>query len=168
MLLIYTGDGKGKTSAAVGQAIRALGHGYSVVFVQFIKSNVQTGEQKILRQLLGDDFFIGGLGFCRNPEEKKKHRARAIATLEFVLTKMEKKLFMLVADEILYALQADLLTRAEIERILIKAKDNHTHLVFTGRGLPDFLLNRADLISEIKEIKHPFAQGIKAQKGIEY
>jgi len=168
MLLIYTGEGKGKTSAAVGQAVRAYGHGYSVVFVQFIKSNVQTGEQKVLRQLLGDNFFIGGLGFCRHSEEKQIHKARALATLEFVLTKMDQELFMLVADEILYALAADLLTRTEIEKILHKARKNNVHLVFTGRGLPDFLKKEADLISEINPIKHPFTKGIKAQKGIEY
>ncbi len=167
LVLIYTGNGKGKTSACVGQSIRALGQGLKVSFVQFMKRNQEAGEQVMLKQLLGDDFFASGLGFFRNEDERSKHRQAALNGLSFVYERLET-MHMLILDESLYALDAKLLMQEEVENLLIKSKEYKTHIVFSGRNAPKWLMDKADLVTEMQEIKHPWQQGIKASKGIEY
>lgn len=102
MLLVYTGDGKGKTSACVGQAIRAAGQGLPVAFVQFMKSDVQAGEQKMLAALTGITLHIGGCGFFLNEENRALHRDAALRTLEWATRHLDG-LFMMLLDEVLYA-----------------------------------------------------------------
>lgn len=167
MIIVYTGDGKGKTSASVGQAIRALGQGMRVCFAQFMKSNRSTGEQLFLGKTLGDDFYIGGCGFFRTEAERPQHRKAAQATLAWAQQHVAA-CAMLVLDEALYALRSGLVTQQEIESLLDAATAAGTHVVLSGRGLPNWLEARADIVSSLQEIKHAWQQGIAATRGIEY
>lgn len=167
MILIFTGDGKGKTSAAVGQAVRALGQGLRVGFFQYMKREGAAGEQEILRSLLGDLFAAGGLGLLRDAEQFPAHRKAAFTLTERVLTHIPE-LDMLVLDEALYALKAALLTKDELRGIIALCGEKNTHLVLSGRNAPEWLVQRADLVTEMREIKHPLAQGVSAARGIEF
>ncbi len=178
LIIVYTGNGKGKTSASVGQAIRALGHGFDVLFVQFMKGEDKAAEQTMLRSLLNDNFYVGGLGFFRDEKERPKHVHAAIQTLQMVMQRLEylapaehkesRSLHMIVLDEILYALHAQLLTQDEVETLLDAAQKKGVHVVLSGRYAPEWLIAKAHLVTELQEIKHPWKQGIKAQKGIEF
>lgn len=167
MILVYTGEGKGKTSASVGQAIRAVGQGMRVCFAQFMKSDQRTGEQVFLAQTLHDDFYIGGCGFFRAEAERPQHRLAAQNTLAWARQRVAV-CAMLVLDEALYALRAGLLSQQEIESLLDAAAAAGTHVVLSGRGLPAWLEARADTVSSLQEIKHAWRQGIPATRGIEY
>ena len=167
MILIYTGNGKGKTSASVGQAIRAHGQGLSVGFGQFMKRPDQAGEQRVLANLLQERFVAGGLGFFRNEQDREKHRQAALDLLswgEALLTSVD----MLVLDESLNVLRLGLLLPEEVKDLLEKARKTGTHLVLSGRGLPDWLAAEADLVTEMVEQKHPFNEGHQAMPGIEF
>lgn len=173
MLIIYTGDGKGKTTAAIGQTVRAKGQGFRVAFGQFMKRGDQAGEQQLLPGILGPDMFAAmGEGFFRNEKEREKHREAALRLLDWAREKLDAEaepgLDMLVLDETLYALGTGLLDRAEVEDLCDRAQRAGAHLVLTGRGLTDWLRERADLVTETHQIKHPYEQGITAQKGVEY
>lgn len=167
MLLIYTGNGKGKTSASVGQAVRAMGQGLKVAFAQFMKSDVKAGEQRLLERELGTDFFIGGCGFYRNEAEKEKHRAAALEVLDWAGARVQSH-DMLLLDEALYALGAGLVSDDELKRLIGRCRAGGTHLVLSGRGAPEWLLAEADMATEMTPLKHHFDAGIKAQKGIEF
>lgn len=167
MIIVYTGNGKGKTSATVGQALRAYGNAIPLCFVQFMKSDVQAGEQIALKKLLQENFYIGGCGFFRNEAEREKHRQAALAALAWLEQKKEE-VTMLCCDEILYAYHAKLVTQEEIENLINYCNEANKHLVLSGRYAPDWLIAQADIVSEIKEIKHASTKGIKAQRGIEY
>lgn len=167
MILVYTGNGKGKTSACVGQTVRALGQNMRVFFAQFMKRDEQAGEQVMLRRLLGDAFLPGGLGFFRREEERPPHRKAAQDTLAAVQTALPG-LDMLVLDESLYALKSGLLERAEMEALLDRAEREHVHVVLSGRDAPEWLQERAHLVTSMEEIKHPWQHGIKATRGIEF
>ena len=168
MLIIYTGDGKGKTSACVGQCIRALGQGYQVVFAQFMKRDGQAGEQKILRELLNDQFLAGGAGFFRSEAERNIHRGSVCKVLKWIFAHSTHDTDMLILDEALYALGSGLLEKSELEDIISMSKKKEIHLVLSGRGVPEWLEEKADLISSVTEIKHPWRKGIGAQRGIEF
>lgn len=167
MVIVYTGSGKGKTSACVGQAIRAHGQGLKVAFGQFMKRPGQAGEQKVLGELLGDCFFAGGKGFYRDEQQHKEHRTAA----EEVLTWAKERLLdmdMLILDESLYALGLGIVHEGELREIVSESLQKGVHLVLSGRGMPDWLRDEADLVTEMGEIKHPYAEGKKAVKGIEF
>lgn len=167
ILMVYTGEGKGKTSATVGQAMRALGQGLKVAFAQFMKSDVRAGEQRMLERELGADFFMGGCGFYRNEAEKARHRAAALEVLDWAGARASR-LDMLLLDEALYALGAGLLEDEELKVLIALCRKENTHLVLSGRGLPGWLLAEADTVTELVPRKHHYAAGIKAQKGIEF
>lgn len=167
MLLIYTGTGKGKTSASVGQTVRACGQGLRVAFVQFMKQPGKAGEQLVLACLLGEAFYVGGEGFFRCEDERPQHRQAALDTLEWAQRALDR-VDMLVLDEALYALAADLLRRDELESLLDAATQRDCHVVLSGRGLPAWLRERADLITEMQELKHPWSKGVPAARGIEF
>ena len=170
MLLVYTGNGKGKTSASLGQCVRAVGGGLSVIFVQFMKKDHVAGEQKVLSTLPGVRWYAGGKGFFRKESQRDDHRAAAEETYLWTLDQLEKPepCHMLIMDECLYALGAGLLTREEVQRVIDLTAARGIHLVLSGRGLPDWLKEQAQLVTEMREIKHPIHQGISAAKGIEY
>lgn len=167
MIIVYTGNGKGKTSASIGQAIRAYGNGMKICFVQFMKSNVNAGEQQFLQKLLQNAYYIGGKGFFRKEEDRPLHREAAAGCLQW-LDKQKEQADMIICDEILYAYHAGLVSEEEIMRLMVYCNDNGKHLVLSGRYAPDWLIAQADIVSEIQEIKHACRQGIPAQKGIEF
>jgi cob(I)alamin adenosyltransferase len=167
MILVYTGNGKGKTSASVGQAIRALGQGMRVGFFQYMKRGNAAGEQKILRSLLGGDFVAGGLGFLRKPEQFAAHREAGRQLTERVISRIPD-LDMLVLDEALYALKAAVLTREELRDILTLCEKGDTHVVLSGRDAPRWLTEAAHLVTEMREVKHPHTRGVPAERGIEF
>lgn len=176
MIIIYTGNGKGKTSACVGQAIRALGQDFEVFFAQFMKSGCGAGEQRLLGRLLGDAFYCHGKGFYRGRQEEfPAHRAAVEETLLWARERLNEPRNperpagrMLILDEALYALNNGLLQEGELRGIISLCRNQSTHLVLSGRGLPDWLKAEADLVSEILEIKHPMQTGCKAAPGIEF
>lgn len=168
LILVYTGEGKGKTSAAVGQAVRALGSGMKVSFGQFLKRDNQAGEQKILRSLLGNNFMASGVGFYRDKRDLQKHRQGALRLIDWAYEKIRENCRLLVLDEALYALKMELITRDELEKIIDKASQAGTDTVLTGRDIPLWLKEKADTVSEILEVKHHFHKNIPARKGIEF
>lgn len=167
MILVYTGNGKGKTSACVGQAVRALGQGMRVGFFQYMKRPGIAGEQAVLQNLLGKDYIAGGLGFFRQIECFPEHREAALRLTEQVLSRIPE-LEMLVLDEALYALKAAVLTREELCGIMEACDAKGAHLVLSGRDAPEWLLEAAHLVTEVREMKHPHTRGIPAARGIEY
>lgn len=173
MLIVFTGNGKGKTTAAIGQALRAIGNGSRVLMVQFIKGPWESGEDKSVRQF-GDNFRIVkmGKGFVKTPCDKlpfTDHVKAAHDALAFSLAELKTgKWDILIMDEIWVALTLGLLTPGEVTAFIDRALIKCEHLIMTGRGCPSQFMQRADLVTEMCEIKHPFARGIKAAKGVEY
>lgn len=167
MLLIYTGNGKGKTSALVGQAIRAIGQNFVVSFGQFMKRDEQAGEQRMLQQLVGDRYHVQGQGFLTKPEQYPAHRKVSLALIEWARNQLAE-VDMLLLDEALYALSAELLLAEELRELIALSREHACHLVLSGRGCPGWLEEEADLVTEMVEHKHHYAQGIPAQKGIEF
>lgn len=171
MIQVYTGDGKGKTTAAFGLAIRALGHGMKVGVVYFHKDPelYGYGEYGILSKL-GVDLF----GFAkRHPHffkdvSMEKMREECLNGLEFIKELYKEKRYdILILDEILISLRDGFINEEELLDVLNKRPDG-LELVLTGRGGSKRIIERADLVSEIKEIKHPYKEGIERRKGIEY
>lgn len=167
MILVYTGDGKGKTSACVGQAVRALGQGLRVCFYQYMKRDGAGGEQAVLRGLLAERLIAGGKGFLTKPEQFPEHREAALRLTEKALAAAES-CDMLILDEALYALKAGILTEEELRRIIAVCERGGTHLVLSGRGAPEWLCEAAHLVTEMRAVKHPYTQGIPAARGIEF
>lgn len=168
LLMIYTGNGKGKTSAAVGQAVRAAGAGLKVAFGQFLKRDNLAGEQTILRSILDNNFLASGNGFFRNRNDLARHRESALRLISWAEEKIKGNCQLLVLDEAIYALKMDLITRDELTEIIDQCTLRSVNLVLTGRNSPDWLMEKADMVSELLEVKHHFHKNIPARKGIEY
>ncbi|HEU0080659.1 MAG TPA: cob(I)yrinic acid a,c-diamide adenosyltransferase [Candidatus Paceibacterota bacterium] len=173
MLIIFTGNGKGKTTAAIGQALRAIGNGSRVLMVQLIKGPWESGEDKSSRKF-GDDFHIVkmGKGFVKTPCDKlpiEEHIKAAHDALAFSLKELKTgKWDILIMDEIWVAQSLGLLTAAEVSAFIDRALIKCEHLIMTGRGCPKQFMERADLVTEMCEIKHPYALGVRAARGVEY
>ena len=172
LIIVYTGDGKGKTTAALGMALRAAGHKKKTLIVQFIKNFKSYGELKFVKRYdCGIEIKSIGKGYVKIKGDKhpfEEHVRTAKQALKFAKDKiLSKEYDIIVLDEINIALDKKLLTLKEITQ-LIHQKPPSLHLVLTGRKAPKKLLQLADLVSEVKEIKHPFKKGTLAQKGIEY
>jgi cob(I)alamin adenosyltransferase len=173
LTLIFTGNGKGKTTAAVGLTVRAAGNHLRVFFLQFIKGQWKSGEREVLRTIPGVDLEVTGRGFTieglRNPKIPMEDHAAAAAYGWQVTQRIvrEGEYDLVVLDEVLGAITAGLVPLDEL-LALVKSKPPELHLVLTGRGAPPELIEAADLVSEIQPIKHPFERGIKAQRGIEF
>ncbi len=167
LIIIYTGNGKGKTCASVGQALRAHGQGLRVGFVQFMKRDEQAGEQNMLRTLLKENFHAGGRGFFRHEDQRTAHSEAARLCLLWAKKHMPQ-LDLLVLDEILYALHAQLINQDDVVTLLEDAREHNTHIVLSGRHAPQWLQEKAHLVTVMNEVKHPWQQGIHAQKGIEF
>jgi len=173
MLIVATGDGKGKTTAAIGQAIRAIGHGKHVFFAQFIKcDNFPSGEDAVLREM-GDriTFFKGGKGFvgiCGDKLPLAEHKAAAEATLAACVEAARAgRCELIVCDEINVAMALKLISLDGVEAFLDVVPET-CDVVFTGRHADQKILHRADFITECVELKHPFRKKVRAKKGIEY
>ncbi len=173
LTLVYTGDGKGKTTAAIGLTVRAAGNGMRVFFLQFIKGQWKSGERDILRGLPGVDLEVTGRGFTieqlRDPRIPMEDHAAAAAHGWQVARQIVQKgeYDVVVLDELLGAIKAELVSLDEVLE-MVRNKPAELHLVLTGRDAPSELVEMADLVSEVRPVKHPFDRGIKAQRGIEF
>lgn len=170
LVLVFTGDGKGKTTAALGLALRAWGHDFKVLMLQFIKSQ-QCGEHLAAARLAPNlEIRPLGLGFINFKDAQavdQQKRAAGLALEGVTEAMLSGQYQVLILDEILYALKYQLVELADILR-LIEQKPQGLHLVLTGRAAPPEIIERADLVTEMNAIKHPYEQGIPAQKGIEF
>lgn len=170
LVLVFTGDGKGKTTAALGLVLRTLGHGEQVAVVQFIKGGWQPGEAKAL-ELFGEalHWHALGEGFTWETQDRERDRSLVQAAWERSLIYLgDANRKLVVLDEVNVALKLGYL---EINQVLegLALRPELTHVALTGRGAPAALLERADLVTEMKMVRHPFReQGVKAQRGIEF
>jgi cob(I)alamin adenosyltransferase len=169
-ILIFTGDGKGKTTAALGMAVRAHGHGIPVAVIQFVKSDVQTGEFAILSKLPGVDIFVTGRGFVP-PETDPRfadHRRAAEEGLRIASeAACSGRYGLVILDEGCYAVARNLIAEEFVLRLLREAVPGIV-IVLTGRGATEGLIAAADTVSDIRCVKHGFDIGRKATKGVEY
>lgn len=167
LIHLYTGDGKGKTTAAVGLTIRAIGNDLKVLFVQFIKEDF-TGEISVLKKFPESvDIIRCSTGFIYG--EPKKHQLQEIdRCLREIKGKIRDGRYnVIVFDELAVAISLNLISRQETEEILAMIGDK-AEIIITGRDAPQWLIERADLVTEMRKIKHYFDRGISARKGIEY
>lgn len=164
LILVYTGSGKGKTSACVGQALRACGAGLKVVFGQFIKRDNVAGEQRVLARLESISFLSCGLGFL-NHGDLAAHRKKALELLEWA---RPQRADMFIFDEALNALKHGLIVREELNPWLNAEGNPEFHLVLSGREMPGWLEHIADMVTEMKDIKHQCRRGVQALPGLEY
>ena len=171
LIHVYTGNGKGKTTAAVGQVIRALGRGYTVVWLQYCKDifTNPSGEIPVLKKLGVKLFQYAPMIPFFNPHVKKerviKECTKSIAILKKIFK--TKKYSFVVLDELNVAIANKFISKKSIIKLL-KSKPSGIELIITGRGKHTEILNLADLVTEMKEIKHPYYKGVSARKGIEY
>jgi cob(I)alamin adenosyltransferase len=168
---IYTGDGKGKTTASIGLGMRALGRGFKVLMVQFLKGN-ETGEMFSLKKHEPDFFFYSGIAEKKftwemNEGELESCKANQNKNFEFAKKELESgKWDMVILDEILAAVNAGMIDLNQLKQ-LVEERPKHIELIITGRDAPPELIELADYVSEIKEIKHPMTKGVKPRQGIE-
>ena len=172
LVIVFTGDGKGKTTAALGMALRAAGHHFKVAVVQFIKGTMRYGELEGAKMLAPYvDWTVSGRGFTAGPWNKATPEEHKQAADEAFRTAREKMLSgeykMVILDEVLGALNAGLVSTEQLLS-LIQEKPAAVHLVLTGRGAPREIIDAADLVTEMRVIKHPYHEGIVAQKGVEF
>ena len=168
MIQVYTGDGKGKTTAALGLALRALGQGKKVCLIQFMKKG-DFGEIKALKKFKNitvKQFGQRSFANIKKPEGKDMAAAREALVFAALVLK-ENKFNLVILDEINVAAKFKLITDGDILN-LIKIAPLSTEIVLTGRGAHAKILKQADLVTEMRAIKHYFNQGFKARKGIEY
>jgi cob(I)alamin adenosyltransferase len=169
LLVVFTGNGKGKTTAALGMAVRAAGHGMKVLILQFIKGAWTYGELHSLGKMEEVEIKPLGSGFTWKKESLEEDRGLAEAGWEEAVSEMRRSHYdMIVLDELNVVLSYGLLPREAVVETL-KNRPAKPHIVVTGRNAPDELIAIADLVTEMKEIKHPFRdRGLKAAKGIEF
>jgi cob(I)alamin adenosyltransferase len=169
LLVVHTGAGKGKTTAALGMAIRCLGHGMKVAVVQFIKGAIDTAEERILRGF-GDQvvFLRMGEGYTWETQDRERDKSVAQeAWIEVEKFLQDPTFGMVVLDELNIAIHHEYVSLEQVLDAVAK-RPPMLHVVITGRGAKPELIEAADLVSEMKMIKHPFRKGIKAQKGVEF
>lgn len=168
LVLVHTGNGKGKSSSAFGVIVRALGWGQRVGVVQFIKGKWITGERQFFDKLGTVDWHTMGDGFTWDTQDKNRDIEAAEAAFAKARDMMSSGEYdLIVLDEINIALRYDYLT-ADAVIDGLKARDTRTGVILTGRDAPEKLCDYADLVSEMREIKHPFKAGIKAQRGVDF
>jgi len=166
---IFTGSGKGKTSAALGVILRALGHGLRVHIIFFMKGNFPYGERNMLPQLPNVSFQSFGHEHFVDPQNvKAEEREQASEALQAARAAIDSSKFdLVVLDEVNVAVAWKLINIEELLE-LIQEKPHNVELILTGRYADQRLIEKADLVTEMVEIKHPYKKGIKARKGIEY
>ena len=165
---MYTGDGKGKTTAALGSAFRALGHGQKVCVIQFLKGKGEYGERKFAATIENLEWHICGKGFVFNSEDISEDKRVAEEGFEIAARKvMSDKFDLIILDELTYL---PLYGFLEVERIieLLKNRPARLSVIITGRDADEALVDMADTVTSMEVVKHAFRQGVKAQKGIEF
>ncbi|HSC70365.1 MAG TPA: cob(I)yrinic acid a,c-diamide adenosyltransferase [Candidatus Methylomirabilis sp.] len=172
LVVVITGNGKGKTSSALGMALRACGHGMRVCIIQFMKGDLYAGEWDGIKKMACEiELHATGKGFCGiqgNPYPWAEHRDNAQDAVDLVHEKMATGAFdLMILDEINNSLKLKLVDLEQVLEI-IRAKPPLMHLVLTGRDAHPEVIELADTVSEIREIKHAYRQGIEPQPGIDY
>lgn len=169
LLIVYTGAGKGKTTAALGMALRCLGHGMKIAIIQFIKGAIDTAEERALKSF-GDQvtFLRMGEGYTWETQDRARDTAFALkawtTTAEFL---RDPAYAMVILDEFNIALQHGYVPLSDVLPVL-RARPRAQHVVITGRGAKQEIIDEADLVTEMGQVKHPFRKGIKAQRGVEF
>ena len=172
IVIVYTVNVKGKTTASLGVALRAIGHGLKVCMVQFIKGEWHYGELNSLKKLEPDfELIVAGKGFIGIIDDDhafEEHVRAAKTALDIVEQKMSLDIFdIIILDEINYAVHLGLLSLGDVMKI-VKNRPKHLSLILTGNYACDEIILLADLVTEMKEIKHPYKKGIKAKRGIDF
>ena len=169
LLIVHTGAGKGKSSAALGMVVRAIGHGMKVGVVQFVKGAMATGEAAVFAQFADVEFKAMGEGFTWDTQDRARDIAAARTAWDEVKRMIADPSYqMVLADELNIVLRYDYLPLDEVLEVL-RTKPAATHVIVTGRNAPAPLIEAADLVTEMTLVKHPFReQGVKAQPGIEF
>ena len=172
LVIVYTGNGKGKTTAALGLSLRAIGYEHKVCMLQFIKGSWHYGEMDSSKKL-GPNFELiaigkGFVGILDDDSPREEHEKYAAEALKICREKVfSEKYDVIILDEVNYAINLNLLDVNEIIK-LIKEKPKKLDLVLTGNHAKEEIIELADLVTEMKEVKHPFKAGIKAKKGIDF
>ena len=172
LVIVYTGGGKGKTSAALGLVLRAVGYNHKVCMVQFVKGSWHYGELDSAKRLAPEfEMITAGKGFVGILDDKSPREEHVKAANDTLMISREKimsgKFDVVILDEINYAIQLELLKPDDVID-LIKSKPAELDLVLTGNHAAKEVIELADLVTEMKEIKHPFKSGLKAKKGIDF
>ena len=172
LVIVYTGGGKGKTSAALGLVLRAVGYNHKVCMVQFVKGSWHYGELDSAKRLAPEfEMITAGKGFVGILDDKSPREEHVKAANDTLMISREKiasgKFDVVILDEINYAIQLELLKLYDVID-LIKSKPAELDLVLTGNHAAKEVIELADLVTEMKEIKHPFKSGLKAKKGIDF
>ncbi len=169
LLIVFTGDGKGKTTAALGMALRAFGHNLRVCIIQFVKGDWQAGEKKALARFENlADVYTLGKGFIFSNNDLSAHREAAVQAWGLAREKIDSQNYSIVIlDEITYALQFNFIDEKDVLSHLSHRSDG-LHVVVTGRNASPALIEAADLVTEMAAVKHPLKKGVKAQAGIEF
>lgn len=171
LIIVHTGSGKGKSSAAFGMILRCIAHGMPCAVVQFIKGAWSTGERTLIEERFSDicQFYAMGEGFTWETQDKERDIAAAGKAWEKAKELIrDEKNSMVLLDEINIALRYGYLDLAEVVEFLVSEKPAMTHVVLTGRNAADELIEIADLVTEMTLVKHPFRSGVKGQKGVEF
>jgi cob(I)alamin adenosyltransferase len=168
LLVVYTGAGKGKTTAALGMVFRALGHGLNVTVVQFIKGKWKTGERLFAETLPSLRFHVMGLGFTWDSDDLSRDKAAAQAAWATACEEISSgERDLIVLDELTYAFHYGFVPLQEVLRVL-RERPPHVHVVVTGRNAPEELIALADTVTEMTLRKHPFTAGHKAEIGVDF
>jgi cob(I)alamin adenosyltransferase len=172
LVIVYTGKGKGKTTAALGIVLRAVGHGYKVGMIQFIKGEWYYGELTSSRRLEPEFELIaagrGFVGIIDDDHPIEDHQKAAKDAIEVAKQKIASGNYdVMILDEINYAAKLNLISQQDILDV-IASRPEKTSLVLTGNYVPEAIMAAADLVTEMREIKHPFQRGMKAKKGIDF
>ena len=172
LVIVYTGNGKGKTTAALGMALRAVGYNHKICLIQFIKGSWPYGEMESVKRLEPElELIIAGKGFVGIIDDKsprEDHIKIAKQALQISKEKVQSGAYnIVILDEVNYAINLGLIDVKDVLE-LIKSKPENLNLVLTGNHAKQEIIDAADLVTEMKEIKHPFKSGIKAKKGIDF
>ncbi len=171
LVIVHTGAGKGKSSSGFGMIMRCIAHGMPCAVVQFIKGNWETGEKSFLRERFAQEcrFFVSGEGFTWETQDRARDMAAAANGWRIAQEQiLDPAIRFVLLDEINIALRYDYLDIAEVVEFLRTRKPPMTHVCLTGRNAKPELIELADLVTEMAQVKHPFRDGVKAQAGVEF
>lgn len=173
MLYVFTGNGKGKTTAALGAAVRAVGEGKKVLMIQFIKGPWKSGEDEAYKKLAPDFMLVkmgkGFVGILNDALPRAEHEKAAKNALEYAKKEILSGAWhVVILDEVNNAVALDLISKESVLECINIARGTLELLILTGRDAPSEFIAAADLVTEMRDIKHPYEKGIKARRGLEY